>query len=55
MQKWVKRHIHACRLTDLQCTIAKYDPLRGQAFFELDAKFAKNFKFGERVNIQLVA
>jgi hypothetical protein len=38
-----------------QCTIAKYDPLRGQAFFELDAKFAKNFKFGERVNIQLVA
>ena len=38
-----------------QCTIAKYDPLRGQAFFELDAKLAKNFKIGERANIQLVA
>jgi outer membrane receptor protein involved in Fe transport len=38
-----------------QCTIAKYDPLRGQTFFELDAKLAKNFRFGERVNIQLVA
>ncbi|MFZ0954839.1 MAG: carboxypeptidase regulatory-like domain-containing protein [Candidatus Sulfotelmatobacter sp.] len=38
-----------------QCTFAKYDPLRGQAFFELDAKFAKNFKIGERVTLQLVA
>jgi hypothetical protein len=38
-----------------QCTIAKYDPLRGQAFFELDAKLAKNFKIGERVNLQIVA
>jgi outer membrane receptor protein involved in Fe transport len=38
-----------------QCTIAKYDPLRGQAFFELDAKLAKSFRFGERMNLQLVA
>jgi len=38
-----------------QCTIAKFDPLRGQPFFELDAKLAKNFRLGERVNIQLVA
>jgi outer membrane receptor protein involved in Fe transport len=38
-----------------QCTIAKFDPLRGQAFFELDAKLAKNFRLGERANIQLVA
>ena len=38
-----------------QCTIAKYDPLRGQAFFELDTKLAKNFKIGERANLQLVA
>jgi hypothetical protein len=38
-----------------QCTIAKYDPLRGQAFFELDAKLAKTFKIGERAKIQLVA
>ena len=38
-----------------QCTIANYAPLRGDPFFELDAKFAKNIKLGERMNIQLVA
>jgi outer membrane receptor protein involved in Fe transport len=37
------------------CTIAKFDPLRGNAFFELDAKFAKNIRLGERMNVQLVA
>jgi len=37
------------------CTIAKYDPLRGDPFFELDLRLAKNFKFGERMNLQLVA
>jgi hypothetical protein len=37
------------------CTIAKFAPLRGQAFFRLDTKLAKNFRIGERVNIQLVA
>jgi len=38
-----------------QCTMAKFDPVRGQATFRLDAKLAKNFKFGERFNLQLVA
>ena len=47
-------NIATCYYT-AQCTIAKYDPLRGQVFFELDAKLAKNFKFGERMNLQLVA
>jgi Carboxypeptidase regulatory-like domain/TonB dependent receptor-like, beta-barrel len=47
-------NIATCYYTG-QCTIAKYDPLRGLPFFELDAKFAKNIKIGERVNIQLVA
>ena len=37
------------------CTIAKYDPLRGDPFFELDTRLAKNFKFGERANVQLIA
>jgi len=37
------------------CTIAKYDPLRGDPFFELDMRLAKNFKLGERMNLQLVA
>ena len=37
------------------CTIAKYDPLRGDPFFELDMRLAKNVKFGDRMNLQLVA
>jgi outer membrane receptor protein involved in Fe transport len=37
------------------CTIAKYDPLRGDPFFELDMRLAKNIKFGERMNLQLIA
>ena len=36
-------------------TIAKYDPLRGDPFFELDMRLAKNIKFGERMNLQLMA
>jgi hypothetical protein len=44
-----------CFYLTTNCTIAKFDPLRGDLFFELDAKFAKNIKIGERVNIQLVA
>src|SRR5438309_912535 len=37
------------------CTIARYDPLRGDPFFELDLRLAKNIKFRERMNLQLVA
>jgi hypothetical protein len=37
------------------CTIAKYDSLRGDPFFQLDMRLAKNFKIGERVNLQLIA
>jgi hypothetical protein len=37
------------------CTIAKFDPLRGQPIFELDAKLAKNIKLGEKVNLQIIA
>jgi hypothetical protein len=36
------------------CTIAKFDPLRGDPFFELDMRLAKNIKLGERMNIQLI-
>ena len=36
-------------------TIAKYDPLRGDPFFELDMRLAKNIRFGERMNLQLIA
>ena len=37
------------------CTIAKFDPLRGDPYFELDMRLAKNFKFRERYNLQIVA
>jgi hypothetical protein len=37
------------------CTIAKYDPLRGNPFYELDMRLAKNIRIGERMNVQLVA
>lgn len=37
------------------CTIARYDALRGDPFFELDMRLAKNIKFGERMNLQLIA
>jgi outer membrane receptor protein involved in Fe transport len=36
-------------------TISKYDPLRGDPFFELDMRLAKNIKFGDRMNLQLMA
>lgn len=44
-----------CYYVTKQCTIANYDPLRGDAFFQLDARLAKNFKLGEKMNLQLVA
>jgi outer membrane receptor protein involved in Fe transport len=37
------------------CTIAKYDPLRGDPFFQLDLRLSKNINFGERMKLQLVA
>jgi len=44
-----------CYYLTTTCEIAKFDPLRGDPFFELDAKLAKNFKFGERLKVQIVA
>jgi hypothetical protein len=44
-----------CFYVTQQCTIAKYDSLRGDAFFQLDTRIAKNFKLGETRNLQLVA
>jgi hypothetical protein len=36
------------------CTIAKYDPLRGDPFFELDLRLAKDIKLSERFKLQIV-
>jgi hypothetical protein len=41
--------------TAANCTIAKYNPLRGDPFFELDSRLAKDLKFHDRYNLQLIA
>lgn len=47
-------NVRKCYYTG-QCTIAKYDALRGDPFFELDVRLAKTFKFGEKYGLQVVA
>ncbi len=37
------------------CTIAKYDLMRGDPFLEMDVRLAKNIKFGDKINLQLIA
>ena len=37
-----------------QCTIAPFDNLRGQPFFQLDVRVTKNFKIRERSNLQAI-
>jgi len=44
-----------CYYYTQQCTIAKFNSLRGDPTFELDARLAKNFKIGDRMNLQLHA
>jgi outer membrane receptor protein involved in Fe transport len=43
-----------CYYLTNNCTVAKYNPLRGDAFFQLDLRLAKNFRFGEKMNLQFV-
>jgi outer membrane receptor protein involved in Fe transport len=40
---------------DKTCTISKYDPLRGDPFFQLDMRLAKDIKIREGMNLQLIA
>jgi hypothetical protein len=44
-----------CYYLSKQCTIAKYDPLRGDPFFQLDMRLAKNIRLREGMNLQLIA
>jgi outer membrane receptor protein involved in Fe transport len=37
------------------CTLARYDPLRGDPFFELDLRLSKVIRFGERARVELIA
>ncbi len=41
--------------TSASCTIVKYDPLRGDPFFQLDTRLGKTFKFGDKANVQVIA
>jgi hypothetical protein len=43
-----------CYYLTTNCTISKFDPLRGDPFFELDAKLGKTFRIGERLKVQVV-
>jgi Carboxypeptidase regulatory-like domain/TonB dependent receptor len=44
-----------CYYVSKQCTFAKYDPLRGDPFFQLDMRLAKNIRLREGMNLQLIA
>ncbi|HWE87329.1 MAG TPA: carboxypeptidase regulatory-like domain-containing protein [Terracidiphilus sp.] len=37
------------------CTISHYDPLRGDPFFQLDTRLAKDIKLGDHGTVQLIA
>jgi outer membrane receptor protein involved in Fe transport len=37
------------------CTIAAYDPLRGDPFFQLDLRLSKTIAFGDRARLSLIA
>ncbi len=37
------------------CTIAQYDPVRGDPFFELDLRLSKTIRLGEHMRLELIA
>jgi Carboxypeptidase regulatory-like domain/TonB dependent receptor len=43
-----------CYYTTHTCVLAPYNSLRGDPYFNVDARLAKNIKFGERRNLQLI-
>jgi hypothetical protein len=44
-----------CYYLTEQCTIAKYDPLRGSPTFQFDLRLTKNIRIREGMSLQLVA
>jgi hypothetical protein len=38
-----------------QCHLVPFNTLRGSPFFQLDTRLSKNFKIGEKANLQLIA
>lgn len=43
-----------CYLVTKDCIQAPYNSLRGQPYFDLDARLTKTIKFGERSNLKLI-
>jgi hypothetical protein len=43
-----------CYYTTHTCHLAPYDSLRGDPYFDVDARLAKNIKLGEHRNLQLI-
>ena len=43
-----------CYFITGNCQLAKYDPLRGDPYFELDTRLSKNVKIREGMNLQFV-
>jgi hypothetical protein len=43
-----------CYYVTKQCSVAKYDPLRGDPFFQFDMRLSKNIRIREGMNLQLV-
>ncbi len=41
-------------VADATCIVAPYDYARGQAFYQLDSRFSRDFIFHERYNLQLM-
>lgn len=37
------------------CHLVPFNSLRGDAFFQLDTRLSKNFKIGEKANVQIIA
>ena len=44
-----------CYYLTQQCTVNKYDPIRGDPFFQLDLRLAKRINLGERMKVDLIA
>jgi hypothetical protein len=44
-----------CYYFTSNCSFTPYNNLRGDPFFQMDVRLAKNFKFGEKYNLQLIA
>jgi len=44
-----------CYYVTQDCVVSKYDPLRGDPFFQLDMRFSKNFRIREGMNLELIA